>query len=49
MKSYLAQGQRQLALRQYQVCIQNMKEELGVEPSQPTRALYHQIAQETGT
>jgi DNA-binding SARP family transcriptional activator len=36
-------GQRGAALRQYDTCNQVLKEELDVEPSAETEALYHQI------
>lgn len=33
MQCFLAQGQRHLAIRQYQTCVQHMKEELNITPS----------------
>ena len=47
MRCYLAQGQRHLAVRQYLTCVQVLQEELGLEPSQETDALYRSIAQGT--
>lgn len=44
MRCYLAQGQRHLALRQYQLCVQALKTELGFPPSAETQALYQKIA-----
>jgi DNA-binding SARP family transcriptional activator len=43
MQCYTAQGQRHLAVHQYQVCIQTMREELDLEPSQETQALYRRM------
>ena len=43
MRIYLAQGQRHLAIRQYQTCVQALTEELDVPPSAETVALYEQI------
>ena len=43
MQCYLAQGQRHLAVRQYQACVEALKEELGLTPSEETAALYHHI------
>lgn len=44
MKCYLAQGQRHLAIHQYQICVQALKNELDMVPSSETRALYKQIS-----
>ena len=41
------QGQRTAALRQYELCKEMLWEELGVEPSAVTEALYHRIADST--
>lgn len=46
MMCYLAQGQRNQAVRQYQLCVQVLKGELNVSPSAETRALYKKISQE---
>jgi DNA-binding SARP family transcriptional activator len=43
MLCYLAQGQRHLAVRQYQFCVQALKEELDLAPSEETVALYRRI------
>ena len=43
IRCLLAQGQRHLAARQYQTCVQVLKDELGLEPDAKTAALYHQI------
>jgi DNA-binding SARP family transcriptional activator len=43
MHCYLAQGQRHLAIRQYQACVQALAEELDVPPSPETGSLYEQI------
>ncbi|RME07101.1 MAG: hypothetical protein D6816_07025 [Bacteroidetes bacterium] len=43
MQVYMRQGQRHLALRQYQQCAAALNEELGVGPMSATMALYQQI------
>ncbi|NLE51494.1 MAG: hypothetical protein GX613_08820 [Chloroflexi bacterium] len=43
MRCYAQQGQRYLAIRQYQTCVDALAEELGVEPSAETAALYNEI------
>jgi DNA-binding SARP family transcriptional activator len=43
MQCYLAQGQRHLAIRQYQACVETLKEELDLAPSEDTLALYRHI------
>jgi DNA-binding SARP family transcriptional activator len=43
MQCYLAQGQRHLAVRQYQTCVQALREELDIPPSEETVALYSRI------
>ncbi len=43
IECYLAQGQRQLAAREYLNCVQVLKKELNLPPSEETRALYQQI------
>ena len=45
MHCYSRQGQRNLALRQYHLCVEKLKEELEVPPTQETTALYEQIRQ----
>jgi DNA-binding SARP family transcriptional activator len=44
MRCFLAQGQRHLAVHQYQACVQTLKEELDLAPSAEMVALYHDIA-----
>jgi DNA-binding SARP family transcriptional activator len=43
MRCYSRQGQPYLALRQYHLCVERLKEELDVPPTQTTTALYGQI------
>ncbi|MGD9404818.1 MAG: bacterial transcriptional activator domain-containing protein, partial [Anaerolineae bacterium] len=43
MQCYLAQGQRHLAVRQYQACAQALKDELDLTPCERTTALYRRI------
>jgi predicted ATPase/DNA-binding SARP family transcriptional activator len=43
MRALALSGQRSQALAQYKVCRQQLREELGVEPEQATRALYEAI------
>jgi DNA-binding SARP family transcriptional activator len=43
MRSYLKQGQRYLAINQYQHCVQVLNDELGLAPSSQTQELYRQI------
>jgi predicted ATPase/DNA-binding SARP family transcriptional activator len=43
MQLYAHTGQRAAALRQYQLCVGILREELGVTPSAETTALYKQI------
>ena len=43
MQCYVAQGQRHLAVRQYLNCVQAMKEELDLAPSDETIQLYQRI------
>lgn len=44
MQSYAAQGLRHLALRQYQTCVKALDEELDLDPSEETVALYRELA-----
>jgi two-component SAPR family response regulator len=44
MACYLAQGQRHLAVRQYQTCVQALREELDLAPSEETVTLYGRIS-----
>ncbi len=43
MYCYSRQGQRNLALRQYYLCVERLREELDVSPMAETTALYHRI------
>lgn len=43
MGCYSQQGQRNLALRQYNLCVETLKKELDVSPSQETRTFCDQI------
>jgi DNA-binding SARP family transcriptional activator len=43
MRLYAAQGRRGSALRQYQICVEMLQRELGVEPESETKALYQEI------
>ncbi len=43
MCCFSRQGQRNLALRQYHVCVETLRRELGVPPMQETTELYHRI------
>jgi DNA-binding SARP family transcriptional activator len=45
MRLYLREGRRGAALRQYQVCVEALRRELGVEPEAETRQLYRDILQ----
>ena len=45
IKCYIDQGQRNLAIRQYQICVKVLMDELGVPPSADTRAIYQKIIQ----
>ena len=44
MRCYQAQGQRHLAVRQYQTCVQALQEELDLTPSEETTDLCQSIA-----
>jgi DNA-binding SARP family transcriptional activator len=43
MECYQIQGQRRLAVRQYQLCVQTLRTELDVPPSVETQTLYDKI------
>jgi DNA-binding SARP family transcriptional activator len=43
MHCYIHLGQRNLAVRQYQLCLRSLKDELGLAPSEETRQLYRQL------
>jgi DNA-binding SARP family transcriptional activator len=47
MRLYLANGQRALALRQYELCCELLAREMGIPPMEETRALHTQIVNET--
>lgn len=46
MRAYSRTGEQALALRQFHACRTVMRQELGVEPSRETRALYQRILNE---
>jgi DNA-binding SARP family transcriptional activator len=43
IKCYCRQGQRNLALRQYHLCMENLEQVLDVPPMHETTTLYHQV------
>jgi DNA-binding SARP family transcriptional activator len=43
MRLYAEQGRRAAALRQYQVCVRVLRQELGTDPAAETRALYNDL------
>jgi DNA-binding SARP family transcriptional activator len=43
MRLYAAQGQRHLALHQFQVCARALREDLGLAPSEDTRAVCREL------
>ncbi len=45
MELYAWSGDRSAALRQYQICVQILQEELGVEPAEKTQAMYERLRQ----
>jgi DNA-binding SARP family transcriptional activator len=45
MRLYAQQGRRGTALRQYQVCVETLERELGVEAEAETRQLYRELLQ----
>jgi DNA-binding SARP family transcriptional activator len=49
MTIFARQGQRDRALKQYGVCLDALADELGVAPSQETRALYDEIDRQQET
>ena len=49
IRIYAAAGQRTSALRQYEACARLLAQELGVEPSAETQALYREILQGEST
>jgi DNA-binding SARP family transcriptional activator len=46
MRCYIRQGQRHLALRQYQICVEALRQELDVPPMPATTELYQHIQQD---
>lgn len=48
MRLHVARGRRNAALRQYQVCVDVLRRELGVEPEPETRELYGAILRQRG-
>lgn len=48
MHCYWQMGQRQMAVRQYQLCAESLKKELGLEPAPQTLQLLEQIRQASG-
>jgi DNA-binding SARP family transcriptional activator len=44
MRLYLRNGQRALALRQFEQCRAALRRELAIQPMRETQALYHEIA-----
>lgn len=45
MRCYLRLGKKELALRQYQICVQKLREELHIMPKQSLQELYQRILQ----
>lgn len=45
MRCYLKQGQKELALRQYRLCAQSLREELQIMPDQSLQKLFQRIIQ----
>jgi DNA-binding SARP family transcriptional activator len=43
MRCYSRQGQLHVALRQYRICVEALRAELGIEPATETTALYEQL------
>jgi len=43
MRLYTSQGRRAAALRQYQVCVDVLQRELGVEPEEATKQVYREL------
>ena len=43
MRLYVQAGQQAAALRQYDLCVQTLEDELGLPPSEETTALYEQV------
>jgi DNA-binding SARP family transcriptional activator len=49
MRLYAENGQRALALRQFELCRQALAAEMGIAPMPETEAVYHQILSDAGT
>lgn len=49
MRLYLANGQRALAARQFELCCQVLATELGIPPMEETKALYSEIVPESAS
>ncbi len=47
MRCYAGAGRRHDALRQYQTCVERLREDIGVDPAPPTRELYQAILEGT--
>jgi DNA-binding SARP family transcriptional activator len=47
MRAYRALGNRPLALRTYEQCVQVLREEFGIEPMEETRAVYEGLKSKT--
>lgn len=45
MRAFAAQGNRPMAIRTYARCVENLKQEFGVEPLPETQTLYEEIRQ----
>src|SRR5262249_29764758 len=43
MRLYTCQGRRAAALRQYQLCVDMLQRELGVEPEEATKQVYREL------
>src|SRR5262249_52040785 len=43
MRLYARQGRRAAALRQYQLCVEVLQRELGVEPEETTKQVYREL------
>src|SRR6202007_2243284 len=47
MSVYVESGRRGAALRQYQICVDMLRRELGVEPEPETKRLYQAVVQDS--
>jgi DNA-binding SARP family transcriptional activator len=48
MRLYVRQGRRAAALKQYQLCVEMLRRELGVEPDAQTRQVYQEVLKQRG-